>query len=206
MLPEYFNYWHGAPTGYSGVSLHFRKDRFPVRPEFKHPTFDMENRVVVARLDGGVVVTSIYVPNGGKDYAAKLKFLGEMSAYVDGVHASGAKLILCGDMNVARTDADVHPKERQAGAIGQRTRTSASSSSASVFASGPGRRVPPPRSRQRPPVHGVVAFPGAGCGRRTSEGGGSTTSSPARGSRPRRRRCTRTSARATTPRSSSTWT
>ena len=28
--------------------------------------------------------------------------------------------MLCGDMNVARSDADVHPKERKTGAIGQR--------------------------------------------------------------------------------------
>ena len=30
------------------------------------------------------------------------------------------KLLLCGDLNVALTDRDVHPKERKAGAIGQR--------------------------------------------------------------------------------------
>ena len=29
-------------------------------------------------------------------------------------------MLLCGDLNVARTDQDVHPKERKAGAIGQR--------------------------------------------------------------------------------------
>jgi exodeoxyribonuclease-3 len=28
--------------------------------------------------------------------------------------------VLCGDINVAHTDMDVHPKERKAGAIGQR--------------------------------------------------------------------------------------
>jgi exodeoxyribonuclease-3 len=120
MLPEYWNYWHGGPKGYSGVSLHVRRAAFASRPEFTHPEFDIESRVVQAKLDDGLVVTSMYVPNGGKDYAAKLRFLDAVRAYVEGVHASGGRLVLCGDLNVARTDLDVHPKERKPGAIGQR--------------------------------------------------------------------------------------
>lgn len=120
MLPEYWSYWHGGPKGYSGVSLHVRKEVSPARPEFGHPQFDVECRVVQAKLDGGLVVASIYVPNGGKDYQAKLKFLDEMRAYVDGAHAAGGRLVLCGDMNVARTDQDVYVKERKPNAIGQR--------------------------------------------------------------------------------------
>lgn len=120
MLPEYWSYWHGGPKGYSGVSLHVRKATFAARPDFAHPSFDVENRVVEARLGDGRVVTSVYVPNGGKDYSAKLRFLEAMRAYVEGVHAGGGKLLLCGDLNVARTDLDVHPKERKAMAIGQR--------------------------------------------------------------------------------------
>ncbi len=120
MLPEYWSYWHGGPKGYSGVSLHFRKESFPTRPEFGHPQFDVECRVVQAKLDDGLVIASIYVPNGGKDYQAKLQFLEAMRAYVDGAHAAGGRLILCGDMNVARTDQDVYVKERKANAIGQR--------------------------------------------------------------------------------------
>src|ERR1700730_16104089 len=72
MLPEYWNYWHGGPKGYSGVSLHVRRDAFAGRPEFGHPAFDVESRVVHARLNGELVVASVYVPNGGKDFAAQL--------------------------------------------------------------------------------------------------------------------------------------
>ena len=121
LLPEYTNYWHGGPKGYSGVSIHVRKEAFSARPEFSHPAFDMESRVVEARLPDGRRVTSVYVPNGGKDFGAKMRFLQEMAAYVEGVHAAGERLILCGDLNVARTDIDVIPKERKAGAIGQRS-------------------------------------------------------------------------------------
>lgn len=125
LLPEYYSYWHGGPKGYSGVSLHVRKDSSQEaaapRPEFSHPAFDMEYRVVEAKLAGNITVASVYVPNGGKDYDAKMRFLEAMREYVAGVHASGRRLILCGDLNVARTDSDVHPKERKRGAIGQRS-------------------------------------------------------------------------------------
>ncbi len=120
LLPDYFSYWHGGPKGYSGVSLHIRKASLAGKPEFGHPAFDVENRVVQARIGGGIVVASVYVPNGGKDFAAKLRFLEAMRGYVADVHAAGERLVLCGDLNVARTDADVHPKERKPGAIGQR--------------------------------------------------------------------------------------
>ncbi len=120
MLPEYWSYWHGGPKGYSGVSLHVRKATFATRPDFAHPSFDVENRVVEARLGDGRIVTSVYVPNGGKDYTAKLRFLEAMRAYVEEVHQGGGKLLLCGDLNVARADMDVCPKERKAMAIGQR--------------------------------------------------------------------------------------
>ncbi len=121
LLPEYHSYWHGAPKGYSGVSLHVRKASLPgARPVFSHPSFDVECRVVLADLGAGTSVASVYVPNGGKDYAAKLAFLEAMRAWVEGVHAAGGSLLVCGDLNVARTDRDVFPSERKPGAIGQR--------------------------------------------------------------------------------------
>jgi len=43
-----------------------------------------------------------------------------MEGYVATHHDTGQTLILCGDLNVTRTDRDVHPKERKPNAIGQR--------------------------------------------------------------------------------------
>jgi exonuclease III len=37
-----------------------------------------------------------------------------------GRHVLGVVLILCGDINIARADTDVHPGERKPGVIGQR--------------------------------------------------------------------------------------
>jgi len=114
----YWCYWHGG-GGYSGVALHVRKEHCADRPTFAHPDFDHETRIVTAEI-GGVTVASVYVPNGGKDYAAKLRFLEALARYAGQRREAGGTLVLCGDMNVARTDRDVHPKERKPGIIGQR--------------------------------------------------------------------------------------
>jgi exodeoxyribonuclease III len=117
-IEGYWCYWHGD-KGYSGVALHVRKAAVPERPAFHHPEFDYERRIVIARLPS-VTVASIYVPNGGKDFDAKMRFLDAMDAYAAECQASNTPLILCGDLNVARTDMDLHPKERKPGIIGQR--------------------------------------------------------------------------------------
>jgi exodeoxyribonuclease-3 len=116
-LPGYACYWHGA-GGYSGVALHVRRAAFPQEPQFTHPEFDQETRAVQVLL-GDTVFASVYVPNGGKDFPAKIAFMKALQSYAAGVHGEGKKLILCGDLNVARTDMDVHPKERKPRAIGQ---------------------------------------------------------------------------------------
>lgn len=115
---EYWSYWHGA-AAYSGVSLHLRKQRFADAPAFHHPPFDHETRIVAATV-AGITYASVYVPNGGKDYDAKLAFFNALLAYSGELHQQGGQLILCGDINIAREERDVHPKERKPSAIGQR--------------------------------------------------------------------------------------
>ncbi len=66
------------------------------------------------------VIASVYVPNGGKDFESKMYFLDAMRDYAAQLRAEGKSLILCGDLNVTRTERDVHPKERRPNAIGQR--------------------------------------------------------------------------------------
>jgi exodeoxyribonuclease III len=110
--------WHGH-RAYSGVSLHVRHGLYEETPAFTHPDFDMETRIVQAQF-GNTVFASVYVPNGGKDYAAKLEFMKRLAAWTKALHEEGCELVLCGDMNVTRTDMDVHPRERKPGLIGQR--------------------------------------------------------------------------------------
>jgi exodeoxyribonuclease III len=124
-LPEYTNYWHGGPGGYSGVSLHVRRswagpDGAPVAmTAFALPAFDIQYRAVQVAL-GQLHVLSLYVPNGNRDLPGKLAFLAALRDHVQAAHASGVNLLLCGDLNVARHDIDVHPDLRDPRAVGQR--------------------------------------------------------------------------------------
>jgi exodeoxyribonuclease-3 len=115
---DHWSYWHGA-GGYSGVAIIVRHSFFTERPVFAHPSFDMENRIVVADL-GAVVVASVYVPNGGKDYDAKIRFFTGLAGWAEETIASGRDVVICGDLNVAREERDVHPKERKPNQIGTR--------------------------------------------------------------------------------------
>jgi len=117
-LQGYRCYWHGA-RAYSGVGLHIRQDSPLGEPRFFHPTFDFETRIVTAQM-GDLNFVSVYVPNGGKDFPAKMQFLSEMERYVGEIHAGGGRLVLCGDLNITRTERDVHPKERNPALVGQR--------------------------------------------------------------------------------------
>ena len=116
-MEDYWCYWHGE-GGYSGVGLHVRKDLSPQRPSFAHPSFDFECRIVSAQI-GTITVASIYVPNGGKDFPAKTRFLEALEAYAGELLNAQRSVLLCGDFNVTASDRDVHPKERKARAIGQ---------------------------------------------------------------------------------------
>jgi len=117
-LADYWCYWHGT-KGYSGVALLVRKEIEAARPMYVHPDFDVDTRIAAARV-AGTLVASIYVPNGGRDFAGKVRFLNAMAAYVAGLRVTGDPVVLCGDINIARTEMDVHPKERDNRLVGQR--------------------------------------------------------------------------------------
>lgn len=115
---DHHAFWHCC-KGYSGVSLQLRKETFPAPPVYAHPPFDIESRVVTADL-GGLVIASIYAPNGGRDYPAKLAFYERLIEWARDLRSGGRELLICGDLNIARCEMDVHPKERKPTAIGQR--------------------------------------------------------------------------------------
>jgi exodeoxyribonuclease-3 len=117
-LPDHWCFWHGAGP-YSGVALALSRARFTEPPVFEHPSFDRENRVVTTSV-GDLVMASVYVPNGGRDYPGKLDFLTRMAEWAEGLQREGRHLLLCGDLNVAREERDVHPKERKPHQVGTR--------------------------------------------------------------------------------------
>lgn len=117
-MPAFYNQWHGGPGGYSGVSVHVRRDLAARAPRFEVPPFDEQHRIVTARLDD-LLVASVYVHNGQKAIEPKLRFLDHLVAWAGERIAAGDRLLLCGDLNVAHHDRDLHPSHRTKGAVGQ---------------------------------------------------------------------------------------
>jgi exodeoxyribonuclease-3 len=118
----YWSAWHGE-KGYSGVGLLVSKAMVHDKPGISPPAFDFEQRILMADLAtdaGPITIATVYVPNGGRDYEAKLRFLGALDSWAEAAARHGRRLIVCGDLNVARSDRDIHPKERKPNQIGAR--------------------------------------------------------------------------------------
>ncbi|MFA5910300.1 MAG: exodeoxyribonuclease III [Vicinamibacterales bacterium] len=118
----YWSYWHGD-KGYSGVAVLLAKSLVTASPSCSHPGFDFEQRIACATLRsslGEITLVTVYVPNGGKDYEAKLRFLDGLDGFADQLARDGRLVIFCGDLNVARTERDIHEKERKPNQIGTR--------------------------------------------------------------------------------------
>ena len=121
-IDGYWSYWHGE-KGYSGVALLVAKSLVGALPMCSHPGFDFEQRIACATVPspaGDVMVASVYVPNGGKDFDAKMRFLQALESFVADANRDGKLIILCGDLNVALDERDIHPKLRKPNQIGAR--------------------------------------------------------------------------------------
>lgn len=121
-VDNYWSYWHGE-KGYSGVALLIAKSLVGSLPMCSHPGFDFEQRIACATIPtpaGEVMIASVYVPNGGKDFEAKMRFLDAFETYVADAERDGKLIILCGDLNVALEERDIHPKLRKVNQIGAR--------------------------------------------------------------------------------------
>jgi exodeoxyribonuclease-3 len=117
LASDYRTYWHGS-GGYSGVALLVKRSA-SASLDVTHPAFDFEYRIASCVV-GGVRIAATYVPNGGKDYDAKLRFLTGLADWADATRAAGEPLAICGDLNVAFEDRDIHTKERKPNQIGTR--------------------------------------------------------------------------------------
>ena len=152
-MEGYWCYWHGG-KGYSGVGLHVSKTLAPERPTFSHPEFDFENRIVTAdvgRRDGRVDLR----PERRQGLSRQDAVSRSAHRVRQGPHGESRTMVLCGDLNVARTERDVHPKERKPRAIGQLPEEREAARADDRPRSG--RRRPRARSRQRRSVHVVGA-------------------------------------------------
>jgi exodeoxyribonuclease-3 len=121
-MEGYWSYWHGD-KGYSGVALLVKKSLAGALPVCSHPAFDFEQRIACASVPsaaGDVMIASVYVPNGGKDFDAKMRFLEALESFVAEAERDQKQIVLCGDLNVALAERDIHPKLQKPNQIGAR--------------------------------------------------------------------------------------
>jgi exodeoxyribonuclease-3 len=101
--------WNGVAL-LSKVGLEDVVRGLPDEPRFPTPDAPAEARAVTATC-GGLRVTSVYVPNGrtpdSPHYEYKLAWLAGLREALLADRAEGRELAVCGDFNVAPTDADV---------------------------------------------------------------------------------------------------
>jgi exodeoxyribonuclease-3 len=114
----YCSIHHGQRT-YNGVAILTRNAAGEVCrgiPEFA----DQQSRVIAAEVDG-ILVVSVYVPNGqsvGSDkYAYKLLWFEALAAWLEAELARRARIAVLGDFNVAPEDRDVHDPQAWAGQV-----------------------------------------------------------------------------------------
>jgi exodeoxyribonuclease-3 len=110
-------HWNPAQRpGYSGVATLLREPPQAVTMGLGIPEFDAEGRMICTRHPG-FLLYNIYFPNGqrGQDRVDfKLGFYAKLLDLCDRLHASGEKIILCGDFNTAHNEIDLaNPKANE---------------------------------------------------------------------------------------------
>ncbi|MEO6362966.1 MAG: exodeoxyribonuclease III [Caldimonas sp.] len=103
--------WRGQRT-WNGVALLARgAEPVEIRRNLPGDDSDTQSRYVEAAISG-VVVASIYLPNGnprpGPKFDYKMAWFERLLAHAAGLEASGHPVVLAGDYNVVPTDADIY--------------------------------------------------------------------------------------------------
>jgi exodeoxyribonuclease-3 len=103
--------WTGERT-WNGVAILARGAApVPIRRSLPGDPEDVQRRYIEAAVSG-VVVASIYLPNGnpqpGPKFAYKLAWFDRLIAHAAGLRAAGVPVVLAGDFNVVATDLDIY--------------------------------------------------------------------------------------------------
>ena len=109
-LPGYTGYLHYAQKkGYSGTAIYTRIAPLSVRTGIGIPEFDAEGRAVTLEFPDFWLVT-LYVPNSQRGLVRlpfRLEWEAAARAYLSGLQAV-KPVVVCGDMNVAAEEIDIH--------------------------------------------------------------------------------------------------
>ena len=106
------NFHYAEKKGYSGVGVYSRHEPSDVVIGFGSSEFDTEGRYVETRFDTPnrkLSIISSYFPSGSSGeerQAAKYRFLAELHPRLMQLR-SEREFILCGDVNIAHTNADI---------------------------------------------------------------------------------------------------
>jgi len=107
--------WHGQ-SRWNGVAI-LARDGEPVETRRGLPgdRSDVQSRYVEAAVQG-VIVASLYAPNGnpqpGPKFEFKLQWLERLYIHAAGLLATNQPVVLAGDFNVIPTEKDVYAPER----------------------------------------------------------------------------------------------
>ncbi len=103
--------WRGQKS-YHGVAI-LAKGEVPVavRRELPNDPDNSQSRYLEAAI-GGILVASIYLPNGnpqpGPKFDYKLAWFERLIEHAAKLYATGLPVVLAGDFNVVPTDADIY--------------------------------------------------------------------------------------------------
>ena len=200
-LEGYWSHWHGE-KGYSGVALLVSRDFDRRRARDRASRSSTSSSASAAPRWRPPPATSRLrrstCPTAARTSLPRCAFSRRSRPGRRRRRLAGRTLVFCGDLNVARSDMDIHPKERKPNQVGARPDERAALRADALARSG--RCRPRARSGQRQPVHlvGAVAQPAAAQHRLAHR----LRARESRRSRQRRRApsCTARSARATTDR------
>ena len=100
--------WNGVAILAKGVDPVLTRDALPGDPS------DEQSRYIEAAV-GGVLVASLYLPNGnpqpGPKFTYKLAWFERLIAHAAALRASNAPVVLAGDYNVVPTPFDIYPSK-----------------------------------------------------------------------------------------------
>lgn len=110
--------WVGQRS-WNGVAILARDaDPLITRTRLPGDALDTQARYIEAAV-GGVLVASIYLPNGnpnpGPKFDYKMAWLNRLLRHADELVAAGVPVVLAGDYNVVPTEADIYQPNKWAG-------------------------------------------------------------------------------------------
>ncbi len=103
--------WHGQKS-WNGVAILARGcEPIVTRRVLPGDADDAQARYIEAAVNG-VIVTSLYAPNGnpqpGPKFAYKLAWMDRLAAHAGELYGAGVPVVLAGDYNVVPTDHDIY--------------------------------------------------------------------------------------------------